>query len=456
MKIQLPNGFAPRPYQAELMAYFDGGGTRACEVWSRRAGKDMTMVHQAAKSAFRRVGLYLHTLPSHKQARKVVWDNIDNSGRPLLKTAFPIDIVSARNETEMKVTFKNGSIWQLVGADYFDSLVGANPVGITMSEAALTAPSAWDYFRPILAANGGWAAFISTPRGKNWFYRLLQTAKASRRSNAPWHWSHLNATQLGHISAAILAQEREEMVDELYRQEYDCDFSAANVGAIFGRWMEACDKSGRVTDDIDPISPNDELIVSSDIGRRDKAAWWWWRPCLGGAELVDYDEGSGMDAEEWCERLRDDHPRPKVLWLPHDAKVKTFQSKKSVIETFLDADIADEVRINPVSSKKDQINAGRRMLPHVRFHATKCAAGVEALWEYAYKYDEEQKIFSHEPKHDWSSHAADAFMGGSQVLEEYIPSKPSLKQPVTAPLHNAFSLDMLWATVGPGKNRRLE
>lgn len=450
-KIILPNEFDARWYQQDLMGYFDAGGLRACEVWSRRAGKDMTMVHQAAKAAMRRVGLYLHTLPSHKQARKVVWDNIDNDGKPLLKTAFPDAIVKSRNETEMKVTFINGSIWQLVGADYFDSIVGANPVGLTMSEAALTAPSAWDYFRPILAANGGWAGFIGTPRGKNWFWNLLKLAK---KPGSNWHWSHLPVDVLKHIPAHILAQEREEMADELYRQEYDCDFSAANVGAIFGRWMEDAERQGRVTDDVPEPQPFEELIVSSDIGRRDKAAFWWWRVLRGGFELVDYDEASGLDAEEWCERLRG-KPRARILWLPHDAKVKTFATRKSVIETFLESSVADDVRINPVTFKKDQINAGRRILRHCRFRETACAKGLEALWDYHYKWDEEQKIFSQEPDHNWASHAADAFMGGAQVLEDFVPKAPPPppQQQLATPHHHAYTLDDLWQTVGPRAGR---
>lgn len=444
--------FQPRWYQWDLMRFFDRGGTRACEVWPRRSGKDMAMVHQAAKAMLKRTGLYLHTLPSHKQARKVVWDNIDNDGKSLLKEAFPDELVASRNNTEMKITLHTGSIWQLVGADYFDSLVGANPVGLTMSEAALTDPNAWAYLRPILAANGGWASFISTPRGKNWFWKLLQTA---RRNPSMWHSSHYTSADLQHIGVEVLQHERQEMDDSTYRQEYDCDFSAANLGAILGRWMETADKQGRVTDAIEDVREDDEIHVSSDIGRRDKAAFWWWRPCLGGAELVDYDEGSGMDAEEWCERLRASHPRATVFWLPHDAKVKTFQSRKSVVETFLEAEIADEVRIVPLTKKHDQINAGRRMLPHVRMHATRCALGIEALWEYHFHWDDEQKIFSSEPEHDWSSHAADAFMYGAQVLQDFVPAKPALKLPMTSPLHETFTLDGLWSTVGPQRSRRV-
>ena len=58
-------------------------------------------------------------------------------------------------------------IWQMAGSDNFDSLVGSNPVGVVFSEWALSHPDAWEYLRPILVENDGWALFIYTPRGRN-------------------------------------------------------------------------------------------------------------------------------------------------------------------------------------------------------------------------------------------------------------------------------------------------
>jgi hypothetical protein len=140
----------------------------------------------------------------------------------------------------MKITLRNGAMWQLVGSDYYDTIVGSNPFGLVMSEAALSDPRAWSIFRPILAGNGGWAAFISTPRGYNWFHDLMKLAATSPH----WYRSHLTVEDTQHISAEVLADERSEMPDELYRQEYMCDFSAANVGAIFGRYIEQAEKEG--------------------------------------------------------------------------------------------------------------------------------------------------------------------------------------------------------------------
>jgi len=444
-EIALPNGFVPRPPQDDLMGYFDDGGLRAACCWPRRYGKDLTMLHQTAKASFERPGMYFHMLPTHKHARKVVWDGFDNEGRKTLDVVFPKALREDTNKTEMKITLRSGAIWQLVGSDYYDSLVGSNPFGIVMSEAALSDPRAWSMFRPMLAGNGGWAAFISTPRGYNWFHDLIQLA----RSSDHWYHSHLGVKDTKHIPLSVLEDERREMPDELYRQEYDCDFSAANVGAIFGRYVEQMEKEGRICAVETGDDHHSEVIVTSDIGYRDKAAFVWWRRLRGGFEIFHYDDGSGMDAEEWIPRLRK-QPRADIMLLPHDAKAKSFASKKSVIETFLLDRPWDkcDIRVNEQRKKADSINAGRLMLRRIRIsNGEACKPFLQALRSYSYEYDEETKTFKAEPRHDWSSHPADAYMEGAAKLE--LPSPPPEKTTIIVPpLHNTFTLDMLHETVG--------
>lgn len=439
MNITLPNGYTPREIgQKQALRYFDAGGLRGVYCWPRRFGKDLTFLHQTAKAAHQRIGMYLHTLPNHKQARKVIWDGIDNDGRRIIDTVFPRELRESSNETEMKIKFKNGSLWQLVGSDYYDSVVGANPVGLAMSEAAISDPRAWDYFRPMLAANGGWATFFSTPRGMNWFYRLMKYAK----TDPLWDWSHLGVADTKHIPLHVLEDERRQMPEELYRQEYDCDFSAANVGSVFGRYIEAMERDGRIGE-LPYDNEGCEIVVSCDLGRRDKAAFWWWRVMKGGAELFDFTEGSGRDAEEWLDVLREQYPRPDVFVLPHDAKTRTFQSRHTVAEQFLKAEIADRIVVNPQRKKMDSINAGRTVLRKCRVDAEKCDVGLDAMRSYHFKYDEEQRCFSNEPEHDWSSHAADAFMEGAAYIGELREPEPVPKSDLRMGFNKQFNLDEL-------------
>lgn len=450
-EISLPHNFTPRPPQRELMRYFDGGGLRAAACWPRRFGKDITMVHQAVKMAFERPGMYFHMLPNHKQARKVIWDGFDNTGQKILDTAMPKALRSDTNKTEMKITLRNGAMWQLVGSDYYDSLVGSNPFGITMSESALSDPRAWSIFRPILAGNGGWASFISTPRGYNHFHDLIQLAKG----NPNWFHSHLGVKDTKHIPESVLEDERREMPDELYRQEYECDFSAANVGAIFGRYIEQAEKDGRICP-LDPPGIHDEVWVTSDIGYRDKSAFVWWKRMRGGFEIFHYDDGSGMDAEEWIERLRK-QPKAHVLILPHDARAKTFQSKRSAVEAFLlDPPWPNcEVRVNEQRKKADSINAGRVMLRHARISSGEsCKPFLQAMRAYGFEYDEESKTFKSEPRHDWSSHGADAYMEGAARLMVIEPPPPA-KTIIVPSIDRSFTLEMLYESVGPQRSGRI-
>lgn len=439
MNITIPNGFEPRPYQRNAMRHFDRGGKRGIYCWPRRAGKDLTFVHQTMKAAHERPGMYFHLLPNHKQARKVIWDAIDNEGRRVIDIAIPKELRESTNEQEMKIKLKVGSMYQLVGADYFDSIVGSNPVGLVFSEFALTDPRAWSYFRPILAANGGWAAFISTPRGYNHFHDMLEIAKKSPE----WGWSHLTVHDTGHIDMSTLEQERREMPDELFRQEYLTDFSAANVGAILGRYIEDAEKQGRISDDVDPDGDGADIEISCDIGFRDTAAFWFWQPKRNGYSIIDYDADNGIDAQDWIDRLQEKPYRIARIWLPHDARAKTFQSRHSVVEQFARAFGTDKVKIVPQTKVQDRINAARVVAPRCEFHRSRTQMGLQALRAWSFAWDDERKTFGKMPEHDWASHGGDAFSYGAVVMRERMAEEKP-KGFVPPRNVNEITLDELW------------
>lgn len=232
--------FTARPYQQSLIDFFRKGGKKACEIWHRKAGKDRTATFIESELAFQRVGLYWHALPKFEDARKAIWDAIMPDGRRLVEWAFPKQICKHLDH-EMKVILPNGSIWQPVGADNYDSLVGAFPVHITWSEYALMSPMARNFLRPALAMNDGSELVITTPRGYNHAHELYQYAVGHPET---WHSSILTVDDTNVVSEEIMEEERRTMPDELVRQEYYCDWSAANVGSILGRYVEVLRKKG--------------------------------------------------------------------------------------------------------------------------------------------------------------------------------------------------------------------
>lgn len=169
---------------------------------------------------FERVGTYFYVLPTYTQSKKVIWDGIDKDGFRFLNHIPPEIIKGKPNETEMRIDLVNGSAIQLIGAENIDRIVGTNPVGVVFSEYSLMKPTVWDFIRPILAENGGWAVFIFTPRGQNHAYKLLQQANESPE----WFSQVLTVKDTGAISPEVVEQERKEMPQALFEQEYYCKF----------------------------------------------------------------------------------------------------------------------------------------------------------------------------------------------------------------------------------------
>jgi phage terminase large subunit len=442
VSIRIPT-IDPRPYQLPTLAYFDDctkPGLRAVDVWARRCGKDLTMMNVACKASFQRKGLYVHFLPEAEHARRTLWNGFTIEGDRLIDIAFPPEIREKTLEQEMRIELKNGCAWQLGGSDQYDRWVGGNPIGITFSEFALAHPKAWEIMRPILKVNGGWASFISTPRGYNHLHKMLELAK----TEPGWHWSVVNALEAGVLTEQDIQDEiRQGMPEELAEQEYMCSFSAANVGAILGRYMERAEKEGRLS--LEPVFDLEGggIIVTSDIGFRDTASFWFWQQQPGGRfALVDYDEDTGLDAEEWIERLSQKAWRISIFYLPHDARAKTFQSRHSVVEQFLSAGIAKEVRVVPALKTQDKVNAARSVLPKCVFDAAACAQGILALRDWSFKWNDDARTFSKEPDHNWASHAADAFCYGAAMLRDHEPiAKDNGRTKVAL---QSFNLDQLF------------
>lgn len=381
-------------------------------------------------------------LPEYAQARKAIWDAINpRTGKRRIDEAFPVELRSYTRNDEMQIGLKVGSSWQVVGSDRYDSLVGTTPIGIVYSEWALANPAVRAYLRPIIAENKGWQLFITTPRGRNHAYTTLKAAEREMLAGGDAFAQILDATETDVFTPEQLAYELKEYISTYgedygrakYEQEYLCSFEAANIGAILARAIGIAEKEGRITDAVEFDPFGQPLVISADIGRRDTATWWFWQAAIGGYRIVDHDSGWGIDAEEWCYRLKERIDKYTLegrktalghIRLPHDARAKTFAAKRSAVETFMDHFGTDHVAITPNSSKADRINAARVLTPRIQFHATNCEKGLEGLRTWSYEFDEEKKTFSAEPLHDWASHEGDGYSYGCLVMQQAEPAPP--------------------------------
>lgn len=222
----------------------------------------------------------------------------------------------------------------------------------------------------------------------------------------------------------------------------------SSQGAILAKWVNKAEREGRIASAaFDPNGP--ALEISSDLGFRDTASWWFWQRRQNGFALIDYDQDSGLDAEDWAPRLQTKigtKPLGKI-WLPHDARAKTFQSKYSSIERFIAAFGASKVAIVPQSRKADQISAAREVIDRCEFHKVNCEAGLDGLSAWEFEYNDELGVFSREPLHNWASHPSDAFAYGCQVMQEApAPEKVETVEEWKARQVRKPTLNELWET----------
>lgn len=224
-EITLPHAFKPRPYQIPILKAWDLGVKRLFWVAHRRSGKDKTIFANLPKKMMERVGTVYYFLPTYSQARKVIWLGADGSGFRFLDH-FPKEIIKEINQAEMRIELINGSILQLVGADNIDRIVGTNPVGVVFSEYSLMKEEVWNFISPILAENGGWAVFIMTPRGMNHAYDLMQRVKNSK----DWFVEVLGVDKTKALSEEVLEDQRLQMPQDIFNQEYYCKFIEGGTG----------------------------------------------------------------------------------------------------------------------------------------------------------------------------------------------------------------------------------
>lgn len=426
-----------RWYQRPLHEYLiNTPAARAIEIAHRRWGKDEIILGAFCELAHKRIGSYWHCLPEYNQGRKAIWTAINaNTGKRRIDEAFPPEIRENTNDTEMFIRLKCGSTWQIIGSDRYDATVGAGPVGIAYSEWALANPSAWAYHRPMLEENGGTAAFITTPRGRNHAKAMFDMAKANPRWFAEVSTIHdtgaLSPESIAESLAEYIALYGEDMGRAQFEQEYLCSFNAAILGAFYAREMLAVRNSNRI-DEFEPV-PGKPVHTAWDIGVRDDTSIWWFQVIAGKVFILDCYTASGAGVDHYAEICHAKGWQRGNDYVPHDAKVKEWGTGRTRTETMR------SLRLNPVlvpmATKLDGVQAVRSTLPKCVFHTRTEAVGMSALEQYRREWDDEKKTFKASEVHDWTSHLADAFRYLSLAWRHVVDVIP---EPVRIPKPGQF------------------
>ena len=403
--------FQPRPYQIPLIKALNSGIKRAVFVAHRRAGKDILAFNWAIFQLLLNPGwTAFHILPTYSQAKKVIWDANTNESKRLLDY-IPAELIEQKNGQEMKIRLTNGSMYQLIGSDNIDNLVGTNPKIIIFSEYAIQSPAAWDYLRPILDVNKGYALFISTPRGKNHFYDLL----VRNRKNPAWYTEVLSIKDTGVLNESDIDAIRQEGVsEELIQQEYYCSFNRGVEGSYYGKLIENARNESRIC--CVPWETRTNVNTAWDLGVSDSTSIVFWQEVAGEIRIIDYYECQSEGVAHYAKIIQD---KPYVYgthYFPHDGATRNLERARTPQDAYYELGIK-----TIILGREGDIQVGidnvRAMLSIAFIDEKKCQLLIKCLENYHKKYDERTQSYSSQPKHDWTSHCADAcrYMANARI-----------------------------------------
>ena len=418
-------------------------------VAHRRCGKTVACINDLIVKALlenKPHAQYAYIAPYYSQAKSVAWRYLERFSEPVMIRS---------NQSELWVELVNGARIRLFGADNPDALRGNFLDGVVLDEMADMKPSLWgEIIRPLLADRLGWATFIGTPKGHNAFYDIYN--EATKKPN--WYVKVLRADQTHLLPQSELDDAKATMSDNQYEQEFLCSFEAAILGAYYGQEMRRITDLNRITCvDYDPMFP---CHTAWDLGFNDSTSIWWFQVVYGEIRVLDHHSSNGQAIPFYTMLLdqKEDEFGYKYgfHYLPHDARAKTLASGgKSIIEQISAKIDIKHLKIVPNLSLQDGIQATRLALTRSWFD-NRCEEGIECLRQYQREWDDDKKVFRDRPKHDWTSHSADAFRYLSIVWKD--EDSPILKDSRIKGLHigqTDVTLNEMWKETPKIVNRRI-
>lgn len=166
--------------------------------------------------------------PTYKMARNTLW--LDH-----ISKFVPSNMYEDKHETDLRLTFSEGHMITLYGADNPDRLRGLNLDFVVLDECADIKPSTWEQvIEPNLLATKGRALFIGTPKGKN--NQLYTLYNADDSSYESWQFTSFDnpyndVSRLYATRARLMQNGRENW----WRQEYLAEFTTL-AGIIYEDW----------------------------------------------------------------------------------------------------------------------------------------------------------------------------------------------------------------------------
>lgn len=370
----------------------------ACMVVHRRGGKTFCCIQDLLNKSLSHKRRnppprYAYVAPTKDQAKDIAWGYLTRFCSPMPGAKL--------NESALSVTLPTGALIRLYSGDNYDRMRGLYLDGAVIDEYGQIDPLAWhEVIRPCLGDYQGWATFIGTPRGKNHFWETWANAV----SDPEWFSLMLKASESGIIAPAELKSIRAGMPDYLFRQEFECDFTAPMPGAVYAKAIEEARSQGRICPM--PIDGSNLVDTFWDLGSPINTVVWYAQVVGREIRVIDCDRGDKGTLVERVAMMKQKGYNFGRHYFPHDC-TQTERTGATLMNE------AQKLLSHCVAVPKTHdvwygINHTLEMFSALSFRSPHCDEALSVLALYRTRREGEGALSRDEPVHDFASHTADA------------------------------------------------
>ncbi len=257
------------PHPAQLLFHQSKARFRVV-CCGRRFGKTICACNEESKFALDHPGvLCWWVAPTARQA-KIAYR--------IMKRALA-GVLARKNDSEFRLELVNGSVIECRSCHEPDNLRGEGIHFIVVEEAAMVDFDTWfKVLRPMLSDTNGHAVFISTPKGRNWFFVMFQ--RGNDVLEPDYESFHFPSSANPYLDPQEIEDARRDMPEDFFNQEYLAEFLAETAGVFRG--VDAC-IAGELEDYIpghfytlgwDPAKASDfSVITVMDVNKMHVVAW---------------------------------------------------------------------------------------------------------------------------------------------------------------------------------------
>lgn len=215
---------------------------------------------------------------------------------------------------------------------------------------------------------------------------------------------------VNYDSNPFLPLELKAELEKLKSQDYEAfahvylgQFDNRRIGAVYAKQLQTATNENRITSV--PYDCSYPVHTAWDLGYGDSTAIWFFQ--LVGRELrwIDYYENSGEQLSHYVGIIDNKPYNYGTHYLPHDGNHENIRGE-SPAKQLRKMGLTCQVLEN--TSVEAGIEELRKTIAFSVFDKVKCADGLHCLEHYSYEWDEDRQVFKNKPRHDFTSHGADA------------------------------------------------